>query len=216
MLKHGSGTKGTRRSYTDIASRRGMFMRFGLMVLLGYLTSVIVQVTGRWLVKRMVVDGSQSWFACTPTGMCCDRSPAGTRRPVNDRGTSRGAEVMGQRDADYYQRHKDEPEEWGEAQAAPKPRSRRLAAMISVRFTPDEEEIVREAALSANESVSHFVRQAALKAARSREPGMRVASPSALSTTSTTSFPGTTEMLTGSVLVQFSEPSPATEDVHVG
>jgi hypothetical protein len=123
---------------------------------------------------------------------------------------------MGQRDADYYQRHKDEPEEWGEAQAAPKPRSRRLAAMISVRFTPDEEEIVREAALSANESVSHFIRQAALKAARSREPGMRTASPSALSTTSTTSFPGTTEMTTGSVLVQFSEPSPATEDVHVG
>jgi hypothetical protein len=35
MLKHGSGTKGTRRSYTDIASRRGMFMRFGLMALLG-------------------------------------------------------------------------------------------------------------------------------------------------------------------------------------
>jgi hypothetical protein len=88
--------------------------------------------------------------------------------------------------------------------------------MISVRFAPDEEEIVREAALSANESVSHFIRQAALKAARPREPGMRTVSPSALSTTSTTSFPGTTQMLTGSVLVQFSEPSPATEDVHVG
>ena len=123
---------------------------------------------------------------------------------------------MGQRDADYYQRHKDEPEEWGDAQGAPKPKSRRLAAMISVRFTPDEEEIVREAALSANESVSHFIRQAALKAARSREPGTRTASPSVLSTTSTTSFPGTTEMLAGSALVQFSEPSPPTEDVHVG
>ena len=57
MLKPGSGTKGTRRSCTDIASRRGMSMRFGLMALFGYLTSVIVQVTGRCLVKRMVVDG---------------------------------------------------------------------------------------------------------------------------------------------------------------
>jgi hypothetical protein len=39
--------EGNERSYTGTASRRGMSMRFGLMALLGYLTSVIVQVTGR-------------------------------------------------------------------------------------------------------------------------------------------------------------------------
>ena len=122
---------------------------------------------------------------------------------------------MGKRDADYYQAHKDEPEEWGEAEPAPKSRSRRLAAMISVRFTPEEEEIVREAALNVNESLSHFIRQAALKEARSRGGSTKVASPSALSTTSTASFGGTMEMLTGNILVQFCEPSPVTEDVHV-
>jgi uncharacterized protein (DUF1778 family) len=123
---------------------------------------------------------------------------------------------MSQRDADYYQAHKDEPEEWGEAEPARKPKSRRLAAMISVRFTPEEEQMVREAALNANESVSHFIRRAALEETRSRQVSTRVASISALSTTSTTSFVGTTEMLRGSILVQFSEPSPVTEDVHVG
>jgi hypothetical protein len=123
---------------------------------------------------------------------------------------------MGQRDADYYQAHKDEPEEWGEAEPAPKSKSRRLAAMISVRFTPEEEEIVREAALTAGESLSHFIRQAALREARSRGPRTKPAPLSSLSATSTTSFGGTTELLTGSVLVQFCEPSPVTEDVHVG
>ncbi len=123
---------------------------------------------------------------------------------------------MGKRDADYYQAHKDEPEEWGEVEPAPKSRSRRLAAMISVRFTPEEEEIVREAALSTNESLSHFIRQAALKEARSRGLNTKVALPLALSTTSTTSFGGTTEIVTGSTLVQFRESSLVTEDVHVG
>jgi uncharacterized protein (DUF1778 family) len=123
---------------------------------------------------------------------------------------------MSQRDADYYQTHKDEPEEWGEAQPARRSKSRRLAAMISVRFTPDEEQTIRDAALNANESVSHFIRRAALEQARSRHASTEVAPISALSTTSTTSFVGTTEMLMGSVLVQFSEPSPVTEDVHVG
>jgi hypothetical protein len=88
--------------------------------------------------------------------------------------------------------------------------------MISVRFTPDEEQMVREAALNAKESVSHFVRRAALEEARSRQVSTKVAPISALSTTSTTSFVGTTEMLRGSVLIQFSEPFPVTEDVHVG
>jgi len=74
---------------------------------------------------------------------------------------------MTQGDADYYQAGKDQIEAWGEAQPAPKSRRRRLVAIISVRFTPDEEQAVRRAAReAAGTSVSHFIRQAALLASR--------------------------------------------------
>jgi hypothetical protein len=66
--------------------------------------------------------------------------------------------------AQYYQAHKDDEDEWGEPErpppAAPK---RRLASMISVRFSPDEADIVRRAAEDADESLSHFVRKATLQ-----------------------------------------------------
>ena len=41
---------------------------------------------------------------------------------------------------------------------------RRLAAMVSVRFTPAEEERVRVAAAEAGASMSNFIREAALGA----------------------------------------------------
>ena len=123
---------------------------------------------------------------------------------------------MGRRDADYCQAHKDEPEEWGEPEPTPKSGRRRLAAMVSIRLTPEEEEFIRDAALQTNQSLSHFIRQAALRAARSRGALTRGASLSTLSSTSTTSFGGTTEMLTGSVLVQFSEASLVQEEVQFG
>jgi hypothetical protein len=68
-------------------------------------------------------------------------------------------------DAEFYQNHRDDPEEWGEA-VRPKAPSRRLASMISVRFSPDEAREVRAAAAAAEESVSTFVRNAALSRAR--------------------------------------------------
>ncbi len=71
---------------------------------------------------------------------------------------------MPQSDAEYYQSHKDEPEEWGEPQPPAKPQIRRLAAMVSVRFTPEEEELLRAAAAKQHESLSGFVRRAALVA----------------------------------------------------
>jgi hypothetical protein len=123
--------------------------------------------------------------------------------------------VMGRRDADYYQAHKDDPEEWGEPQRAPRSRSRRLAAMISVRFTPDEEQVVRQAALDTGQSVSHFIRQATLKEAGSRGPSAETMSLSALSSTSTTSSGGTRETRRGNTLVQVFEPSSVPEGVHV-
>jgi hypothetical protein len=71
---------------------------------------------------------------------------------------------MGQTDANYYQTHKDDPGEWGEPKPRAKPKTRRLAAMVSVRFTPEEEELLRAAATKRNESLSGFVRRAALVA----------------------------------------------------
>jgi len=69
---------------------------------------------------------------------------------------------MTQRDADHYRAHKDDPAEWGDPQPAPRSPRRRLASMISVRFTPAEEQRVRAVAASRGLSVSRFIRQAAL------------------------------------------------------
>jgi hypothetical protein len=69
------------------------------------------------------------------------------------------------RDAEYYQAHKDDPGEWGEPEPT-NAKKRRLASMISARFAPDEEELVRQAAAERGESVSKFVRESALSEAR--------------------------------------------------
>jgi hypothetical protein len=74
---------------------------------------------------------------------------------------------MADRDADYYQAHKDDPEQWGDPQPVRRSRKRRLAAMISVRFTPEEEDEIRRAAQAKGASVSQFIRETALKEARS-------------------------------------------------
>lgn len=73
---------------------------------------------------------------------------------------------MPERDAEFYQSHKDDPEEWGEPQQR-KPERRRLASMISVRFSPEEETLVRQEAAARQTSVSNFIRLAALKDCRS-------------------------------------------------
>ena len=107
---------------------------------------------------------------------------------------------MAEPDADYYQAHKDEPREWGEPRRPRKPRHRRLAAMISVRFTADEEEAIREPAAARGESLSRLVREAALRAARSTavSPGPATAP----ARTSTSSTLASAEVLTTSGIVQ--------------
>lgn len=122
---------------------------------------------------------------------------------------------MTQRDADYYQAHKDDPEEWGEPRPAPKSRRRRLVAIISVRFTSDEEQAVRREAREMGKSVSTFIRQAALKAAGHQGLGteaVRILT----ETSSTTSFARTTEIPTGNIRVQVSVLSPVSAGVHAG
>ena len=66
-------------------------------------------------------------------------------------------------DATYYQEHKDDEEEWGDAVPAPKrSESRRLGAMVSVRFSSEEVDQLRRAADLEGRSLSGYVRNAAL------------------------------------------------------
>ena len=65
--------------------------------------------------------------------------------------------------AKYYQAHKDDPDEWGKPERSPASAKRRLASMISVRFSPDEATTIRRAAEAVDESVSQFVRKATLQ-----------------------------------------------------
>ena len=66
--------------------------------------------------------------------------------------------------ADYYQAHKDDPEEWGDAEPAPefvrKRKSRDLNMKITVRFTLAESELIRSEATRLKLPYSEVVRRA--------------------------------------------------------
>ena|SRR5947209_7001099 len=72
---------------------------------------------------------------------------------------------MASKDAEYYQQHKDDEGEWGEPEPAPVSTRRpgSLTAMVSVRLDESELERIKDAAGERGESVSQFVRQAALE-----------------------------------------------------
>ena len=78
-------------------------------------------------------------------------------------------------DATHFQEHRDDEAEWGEPERAPSSERRRLASMVSVRFSPDEAVALRQAAEAAGESLSNFVRQAALSRCRRERPAVGVA-----------------------------------------
>ena len=66
--------------------------------------------------------------------------------------------------AEYFQAHKDDPEEWGLAEPAPgfarKRKSRDLSIKITVRFTPSEGELIRSEASRLKLPYSEVVRRA--------------------------------------------------------
>lgn len=68
-------------------------------------------------------------------------------------------------DAEFYQAHKDDPQVWGEAAGdrGQKPESRRLNAMVSIRLTPEEEDVLRSEAEKRGMSLSSLVRQTLLR-----------------------------------------------------
>ncbi|MBI2238506.1 MAG: DUF1778 domain-containing protein [Actinobacteria bacterium] len=72
---------------------------------------------------------------------------------------------MKESDAEYYQAHKDDAEEWGKPSTAKRRGSRRLETVVSVRFAPEEEEAIRRAAERRGEFLSAFVRRSALREA---------------------------------------------------
>lgn len=98
------------------------------------------------------------------------RSPCSSCDHGLDRNSRGDIEVLGgqmkERDADFYQSHKDDSQEWGDPQPR-RPERRRLASMISVRFSPEEAKLVRREAKARKTSVSNFIRVAALKDCRS-------------------------------------------------
>lgn len=63
--------------------------------------------------------------------------------------------------AAYYREHKDDPDLWGEGEGPDVPRERKkLSATITVRFSPDEANLIRQVAQSKGLSYSDVVRAA--------------------------------------------------------
>ena len=65
-------------------------------------------------------------------------------------------------EAKYFDSHKEDDGDWLEPVRRAPSASRKLAAMISVRFSPEEAEAVRVAANEQGVSISQFVRASAL------------------------------------------------------
>ncbi len=81
-------------------------------------------------------------------------------------------------DAAFYQQHRDDEQEWGDAVERPVRRRserRRLAAMVSVRFSAEEASLIRLAATREGTSLSNFLRTAALGAAGGSSGGVSLA-----------------------------------------
>jgi hypothetical protein len=104
-------------------------------------------------------------------GQVSDPSPDGTAIRGKDQVLEELRMGDEEAQAQYYQAHKDDVDGWGEPERPPSSSKRRLATMISVRFSPDEARIVRQAAESANESLSQFVRKAALQRCQRHQYG---------------------------------------------
>ena len=107
---------------------------------------------------------------------------------------------------DHYQNDGEEDGEWGDPI---KPSSRRrLDAVVSVRFDPNELELIRKVAPDGN--VSHFIRNAALEAT-SRKEGWTVkfasngSNPRTIGCTSFADFPSLSD--SSMVLANWKQPT---------
>jgi hypothetical protein len=79
---------------------------------------------------------------------------------------------MDRSDETYYQAHKDDPDEWGEDKPSDDSGTvPRLASTVSVRLTVEQEGQIRDAARRRGQTLSAYLRDAALQ--RSREVAER-------------------------------------------
>lgn len=92
-------------------------------------------------------------------------------------------------DAAYYQAHKDDPDEWGAADQSPNP-PHRLAVVVSVRFSADEEAMMRTEAAKRGQTLSSFIRTSALDKCRTGTPAALPLSYQAAPTTGSGAFGG--------------------------
>ena len=76
-------------------------------------------------------------------------------------------------DATYYQEHKDDPDEWDGAVPTRRPESRRLAAMVSVRFSPEEEALLRVEQMRIRVKIADAARRGAAFAGDGAETPVR-------------------------------------------
>ena len=82
--------------------------------------------------------------------------------------------------ADYFQAHKDDSDEWGDAEPAPefvrKRKSRDLSMKITVRFAPAEGQLIRSEATRLKLPYSEVVRRAVQHLVRPTSLGEEVKS----------------------------------------
>lgn len=69
-------------------------------------------------------------------------------------------------DAEYYEKHRDDEDEWEPVDAPVRVAPRALDHVYSVRFKPDDIHVLRAAAEAAGVSTSELIRHAALVHAR--------------------------------------------------
>ena len=68
---------------------------------------------------------------------------------------------MTDQDAVYYQHHKDDPDEWGDAEQDDAPVGN-LVTVVSIRLSADQERVLRARAEAHGQPLSRYIREAAL------------------------------------------------------
>jgi hypothetical protein len=95
---------------------------------------------------------------------------------------------MTESEAEYFQARKDDEDEWGPGSSGVRRGDKRLDAIVSVRFSPDEESALRARAVAEGTTLSGLIRRAALGSA---PVGLSVRSVAMFSGSRTIAFGGT-------------------------
>ena len=108
---------------------------------------------------------------------------------ARSRGTSKKMKHSARDDAAYYQAHKDDPDEWAAAEPGPTVPGK-LEVVVSVRFSANEERNLRKESAKRGQTLSSFIRAAALAQSRTGDQGRAHLSLQAVARTQATAFGG--------------------------